>query len=59
MTTIRYIKFENKGERLWLIITQINDEQVISHVWNHPINIGVLIGQLIGVPFKDDLDTNY
>ena len=36
-----------------------NDDHVIGRVWNHPINKGLLFGQLIGVPFKYDIGTWY
>ena len=32
---------------------------VICRVWNNPINPGWLFGQLIGIAFKDILDTWY
>ena len=42
---------------MWLIIARTNDDHVIAHVWNHIINTGLLLGQLIDVSTNDILDT--
>ena len=49
---VQSMKFRYKGERLWLNISQIHDDNVSGRVWNHHMNEGLLFGQLIDIPFK-------
>ena len=59
MTTVRYIKFLYQGERLWLRVSSVNDETVVGRVWNHPVNPGLLFGQVIQIPIRDILVVCY
>ena len=59
MVFVRYIEFRFTGDRPWLRMSRINDDHVIACVWIHPINKGLLFGQLVGVPFKAVCDTWY
>ena len=59
LKTARYKQFRYKREKLWQTITRTQHDMVIERVWNHPINPGLLLGQLIGVPVGDILDTWY
>ena len=56
MTTVRYIKFLYRGERLWLSASSVNDETVVGRVWGHPVNPGLRFGQMIQIPICDILD---
>ena len=56
MSNVRYVKFCYRGERLWLRVSSINDRTVVGRVWNHPVNPGLLLGQMIQVPLGDVLD---
>ena len=38
---------------LWLKVLRINDDVVIGRVANHPVNPGLLFGQLIGIPINN------
>ena len=51
MENARYSKFRYRGERLWLRITSVNDENVVGRVWNHPVNPGLRFGQMIQILF--------
>ncbi len=53
MSSVRYVKFRYRGERLWLRVSSINDRTVAGRVWNHPVNPGLLFGQMIQVPLGD------
>ena len=53
MTTIRYIKFLYRGERLWLRVSSVNDETVVGRVWGHPVSPGLRFGQMIQIPICD------
>ncbi|MFM7981713.1 MAG: hypothetical protein ACKPKO_20585 [Candidatus Fonsibacter sp.] len=59
MSSVRYVKFRYRGERLWLRVSSINNRTVVGRVWNHPINPGLLFGQMIQVPLGDILDECY
>ncbi len=56
MSSVRYVKFRYRGERLWLRVLSINHRTVVGRVWNHPVNPGLLFGQMIQVPLGDILD---
>ena len=59
MKTVKYIKFLYQGERLWLRVSSVNDETVVGRVWNHPVNPGLRVGQMIQIPICDILDDWY
>ena len=52
---IMLVKFPYKGGRLWLSVLSVNDETVVSRVWNHPVNRGLMCGQMIQTPICDIL----
>ncbi|MFM7990575.1 MAG: hypothetical protein ACKPKO_65770, partial [Candidatus Fonsibacter sp.] len=56
MSYIRYVWFCYRGERLLLRVSSFNDRTVVGRVWKHPVNPGLLLGQLIQVPLGDVLD---
>ena len=51
-----YVKFRFKGEILWLRVLRFDGDVVVGRVWIHPMNHGLLFGQLIGVPIIDIID---
>ena len=57
MKTVRYIQFSYKRDWLWLRMTRISGDIVIGRVWNRPINLGLPLGQRMGIQFKDVIDT--
>ena len=56
MSSVRYVKFCYRGERLWLRVSSINDRTVVGRVGNHPVTPGLLFGQIIQIPLGDILD---
>ena len=53
------VKFKYKGERLWLIMLSVIDENVVRRVWKHPVKPGLLFGQMIQIPISDIYDFLY
>ena len=49
------VKFRYKGERLWFRVSSVNDETVVGRVWNHPVNPGLLRGQMLQTLMRDIL----
>ncbi len=58
MSSVRYVKFSYRGERLWLRVSSTNDTTVVGRVWNRPTNPGQF-GQMIQIPLGDILDECY
>ena len=56
MSSVRFDKFRYRGERLWLRVSSTNARTVVGRVWNHPVNPGLLLGQMIQTPLGDILD---
>ena len=56
MSSVRYVKFRYRGERLWLRVSSSNGRTVVGRVWNHPVNPGLRFGQMIQIPLGDILD---
>ena len=54
-----FVEFRFKGGRLWLRVLSVNDETVVSRVWNHPFNRGLMFGQKIQIPICSILDVLY
>ena len=54
--TVRYTQLFYRGERLWLIVSSVNDETVVGRVWGHPVSPGLRFGQMIQMPRCDILD---
>ena len=59
MSSVSYVKFRYRGERLWLRVSSINDRTVVGRVWNHPVNPGLLFGQMIQIALGNILDEYY
>ena len=59
MSSVRYVKFNYRGERLWLRVSSTNKKTVVGRVWNRPTNPGLLFGQMIQIPLGDILDECY
>ena len=53
------IKFDFKGIDLWLRVSSVNNKTVVGHVWDVPLILGLLYGQLIQIPINDILDILY
>ena len=54
-----FVEFRFKGGRLWLRVLSVNDETIVSRVWNHPFNRGLMFGQKIQIPICSILDVLY
>ena len=54
-----FVEFRFKGGRLWLRVLSVNDETVVSRVWNHPFNRGLMFGQKIQILICNILDVLY
>ena len=39
-----------RGERLGFRVLSVNDDNVVGHVWNHPVNRGLMFGQMLQIP---------
>ena len=50
------MEFEYKGGSLWLSVSRLDGDVVVGRVWNHPVNHGLWLGQLIGIPIADVID---
>ena len=43
------VKVGYNGERLWLSVLSNGNDNFVGRVWNHPINPGLLFGQMIQI----------
>ena len=46
-----FAKFRYKGERLWLRVLSVSDDNFAARVWNHLVNLGFLF-------WADDTDSD-